>query len=232
MKTAKIVKNEKLTGDVYQLILESNEPFEFEAGQFITIKIEDQEKPCFRAYSIASSPNKDQKTFELCIKAVQGGRGSVWLNDLDPGEEITFLGPSGKFTFNTPVEKEVIYIATGTGVAPFRSIIEDQLNKGSSQKMQLIFGVRHQKDIFYQELFEKLAKEHENFTFELTLSRPEDKDWKGNTGRVTALLEKLEADTSDCESYICGLTDMIDSVTKILKAKGCTEETIHFEKYD
>lgn len=232
MKIAKIIKNEKLTEDVYRLILESNEPFEFEAGQFITIKIDDQDKPCFRAYSIASSPNDDKKTFELCIKAVEGGRGSVWLNSLDPGEEVTFLGPSGKFTFKTPAEKEVVFIATGTGVAPFRSMIEDQLKKKNTHKITLLFGVRHEKDIFYQKLFQKLASEHENFNFEITISRPENKEWTGNIGRVTTLLEKITTDLSKCESYICGLTDMINSVTEILKEKGCSEESIHFEKYD
>ncbi|PIR12645.1 MAG: hypothetical protein COV50_07880, partial [Flavobacteriales bacterium CG11_big_fil_rev_8_21_14_0_20_35_7] len=124
--------------------------------------------------------------------------------------------------FTTPPEKSVKIIATGTGIAPFKAIIEDQLEKknNTSQPIHLIFGVRHIKDIFYKEIFENLSEKHENFTFDLTLSRPEDPSWTGHSGRVTKLVEALNTDPQKNEVYICGLTAMIDSITEILKSKS------------
>lgn len=231
LKTAKVTKHNPLTYDTFELFLETEEPFKFEAGEFITIKINDgQKNPCFRAYSIASSPNN--KTLEFIIKVIPNGRGSNWLNSLRPGDKVEFIGPSGNFTFKTPPQKTALLIATGTGVTPFRSIIEDELSKGNKQPFHLIWGLRHIKDIFYKDLFEEIASKHENLTFDLTLSQPETEDWQNHKGRVTALLENLEIDTNNTEAYICGLNAMIESVTEILKDKGLSEEVMHFEKYD
>ena len=231
MNKAKVTEKKVLTHDVFELHLETQEPFNFEAGQFITIKICDTNpKPCFRAYSISSAPSKN--TFELCIKEIPKGRGSCWLNTLKVGDEIEFIGPNGKFNFTSNTSEKTLFIATGTGVAPLKSMIEDQLNKGNKQSMHLYFGVRHIKDIFYKEHFEELAKTHDNFSFNLTLSQPEDKSWNGNEGRVTSLLESLEIDPANTSAYICGLKAMIDSVHEILIGKGLKEESVHHEKYD
>jgi len=227
LKTAKVLEKRELTHDVFELDFEKT--FDFEIGQFITIKINDQAPPCFRGYSLASNPS-NQETFTLCIKAIPGGRGSNWLHSLEPGDQIEFIGPVGSFTFKTSSEKTVFFIATGTGIAPFKASLENLLltNK-STQQFHLLFGVRHKEDIIYKELFEDLAKHHDNFTFDITLSRSDD-SWEGNNGRVTDILKSL--DTTNSEAYICGLTPMIDSVCNILKEKGLTEEEIHFEKYD
>jgi ferredoxin-NADP reductase len=225
MNKAKVTGKKVLSHDVFELHFETAEPFNFEAGQFITIKICDTDpKPCFRAYSISSAPSGN--TFELCIKEIPNGRGSCWLNTLTPGAEIEFIGPNGKFNFTTDSTKKVLFIATGTGVAPLKSMIEDQLNKDSTQPMHLLFGVRHIKDIFFKEHFEKIS--NDNFSFDLALSQPEDESWEGSIGRVTDHIP----DTKNTEVYICGLKGMIDSVHKILLKKGLSENSIHHEKYD
>ncbi|MBL4693885.1 FAD-dependent oxidoreductase, partial [Candidatus Gracilibacteria bacterium] len=128
LKKAKLTGKTQLTDDVIELHFESLEDFEFKAGQFINIKIEDIEKSCFRAYSIASQPRTD-KTFDLCIKVVDGGRASVWLDEIKEGTEISFIGPIGNFVFETPDDKETVFIATGTGIAPFLSMSGEQKGK-------------------------------------------------------------------------------------------------------
>lgn len=224
MNKAKVTEKKVLNHDVFELHLETTEPFNFEAGQFITIKICDSDpKPCFRAYSISSAPSGS--TFELCIKEIPNGRGSCWLNSLEPGAKIEFLGPNGKFNFTTDASKTVLFIATGTGVAPLKSMIEDQLRKGNTQPMHLLFGVRHVKDVFYKKHLVNLV--NENFSFDLTLSQPEE-EWSGLVGRVTDHIPDIE----NTEVYICGLKAMIDSVHEILIKKGLPEESIHHEKYD
>ena len=98
--------------------------------------------------------------------------------------------------------------------------------------MHLIFGLRYIKDIFYKDYFEKLAEKYKNFTFEITLSRPEDDTWKGKVGRVTDILNKMPIDTRSTEFYICGLKDMVNEMATILKTKGVPKNAINMEKYD
>lgn len=229
INSAKVKQNLTLTHDVFELTLETKEDFNFNAGQFINIKINDGEKACFRAYSIASRP--EGKQLKLCIKKIEGGRGSTWLQSLKADDEIVFLGPSGKLTFQ-PSNKKIIFVATGTGVAPFAGIIEDELLKKNQQEMELYFGLRHEKDIFYRDKFEKLALENANFHFYLTISRPEKPDYKGHTGRVTGLLENLTVNKENTEVFICGLKDMLQEVNGIFLKKGLDPSNIHLEQYD
>jgi len=232
LKKAKVIKKQTLTYDVFELYLETEENFTFKAGQFITIKINDNHSaPCFRGYSILSPP-RDKRDFTLCIKTIPGGRGSNWLNSLKEDDEIEFMGPNGNFIFQSLPEKTILFIATGTGIAPLKSIIEDQLENGNKQSMHLFFGLRHIKDLIYKDQFEELENKYTNFSFDLTLSQPENETWQGHKGRVTALLENLEIYTQNTETYICGLNAMIESVTEILKKKNLPEKSIHFEKYD
>ena len=229
INTATLKENKKLTEDVYELTFQTKQPLNFIGGQFVTIKIADQEKPCFRAYSIASPPSDNE--FKLCIKVMDGGRGSNWLKELKIGEDVVFLGPSGKFIFE-PSNKKVIFVATGTGLAPFTSIIQEELAKGNNQNLHLIFGVRHINDVFYKDLLDELQQKYKNFTYKITLSQPENESWNGEKGRVTDILEKTSIDPTNTSVYICGLKNMIDSVTELLTSKGVPEENVHFEKFD
>lgn len=230
MNTATVTKITYLTDDVFQLNLKAEQDINFQAGQFITIKIDDKVPPCFRAYSICSAPAENSRDFFLCIKQVQGGRGTSWISQLKEGDQVNYIGPNGYFTY-APSENNIFFIATGTGLAPFYSMITELLNKGESKNITLLFGVRHQKDLFYLEYFNALQNKHSNFKFITTLSQSENPDWDGNQGRVTKYLEENEI-PKNTDFYICGLTPMIDSATSILKDKGFPEEQVHFEKYD
>lgn len=230
-RVAKLMEKNQFTQDVIEIVFETTETFNFEAGQFVTIKIEDKTPPCFRAYSISICPEENGRNFATCFKVIEGGRGSNWLNALKIGDTINFIGPSGKFTFKNP-DKNAFFIATGTGITPFNSMIEDQLKKGGKSKIHLLFGLRHIKNIFYKNFYDNLAKQYDNFSYTITLSQPENENWQGSVGRVTAVLEKSDLDTKNTDYYICGLKAMIDEVVGILKKKGLPDETINFEKYD
>lgn len=231
LTNSKIVDRQDLTHDVFQLTLETDEPVEFKAGQFITLKCDDRMPPAFRAYSIASAP-EGKNTLELCIKLVPNGRGTTWLNDQSIETEIPFLGPNGHFVNQTDKSKKILFVATGTGLAPFRSIVQDELNRGNTQEMKILFGVRHEKDIFYEDWLKETAENFDNFSYKITLSRPETTDWSGSKGRVTAALDNMDIDLENTEVYICGLNAMITNVTEILLKKGLPQSAIHSEKYD
>jgi ferredoxin-NADP reductase len=237
-KKAVLKKHSQLTHNVFQLDLEIDEPSAHLAGQFITIRINNGgDKPTMRAYSLANKPGDN--LLQLCVKAIEGGSGSTWLNEIKEGEEIEYIGPAGGFTFAPPAtedtQKEILLIATGTGIAPIKAMLEDELtNKNSQQKFNLIFGVRHIKDVFYKELLEQLAQDYPNFTYQITLSKPEDPSWEqegGLQGRVTDYLHTLNLNPTNTESYACGLKPMIEETTALLQEKGLPKEAIHHENF-
>lgn len=229
---ATLKAKQQFTEDVIELKFETPQPFNYLAGQFVTYKIADKVPPCFRAYSISEAPKKDGNSVATCLKVIPGGRGSNWLNSLKIGDQVEFMGPSGKLLFQTSPEKLVLFISTGTGITPMKALIEDELNKGNKQKMHLIFGLRYIKDVFYKDHFENLSARYPNFTVEYTLSRPEDDSWTGSKGRVTEILDKMTIDPKNTEVYMCGLKDMILEVTNMLKTKGLEDKSIHDEKYN
>lgn len=231
LKSAKVIENKKLTKDVFEITFQTVENIQFTPGQFITIKINDgNPTPCLRAYSIASKSTSKNNNFSLIIKIVPNGRGSNWLDSLKNGDEINFIGPNGKFILEN-FDSPTLFIATGTGLAPFLSILETELELGNKNKFDLIFGVRHEEDLFKIKLLKQLSEKHENFNFQTTLSKP-NQNWKGNQGRVTKIIPEYDFDREKTHIYICGLNAMIESSKEVLLKLNVPEENIHSEKYD
>jgi len=228
---AKLVSIKDLTSNVRQFVFKPDSGFDFEAGQFVMIDIADGQEPtASRAYSIASVPGGDE--FYLMIKLLEDGRGSKFLNDLSERDVLDMKGPLGHFVLNKDSDKDLVFVATGTGVAPMYSMIGSLLKDGDySRKMTLFFGLRHIKDVFWREEFEKLASKYENFDFKLTLSQPEDESWDGLTGRVTAILPEADFDFDRIQAYICGSKSMIDQVKKFFIDKGVPEDDIKNEVF-
>ncbi|MDP2624870.1 MAG: FAD-binding oxidoreductase, partial [Candidatus Peregrinibacteria bacterium] len=206
-----------LTEHVRDFIFELIEPdtIEFQAGQFLLIKVNHPEtgELVSRAYSICSPP---QQIHDLVfnIEIVEGGKMTSLIESWEIGKEVEMQGPFGHFVMKSGPEKDLVFVGTGTGIAPLRSMVEDLLAKGDTRKMSMYFGVRHQDYVFYQDVFEKLAADHDNFDFTLTLSRPLD-GWEGSTGRVTGILPAIEFDAAKTDVYMCGGKPMIDEVKQI-----------------
>ncbi len=211
--------------------------FEFEApdwnaafvpGQFLSLTHTFGEDEITRAYSIASPPGGHR--FALCANLVDGGRFSPFLFTLTPGDEIDFKGPYGAFILRRPVS-DSIFVATGTGIAPFRSILQAKLREHADRRFTLIFGVRHDYGLLYHDEWLALARECPNFGYQPTLTRPPDR-WTGRAGRVQQhTLETLGA-RRDMDVYICGLREMVDDLRSKLKESGLDRKRIIYEKYD
>lgn len=226
-----------LTDDVYELTLHLKNPLEidFQAGQFVNIRVDDgKEKIFFRSYSILSPP-REKNIIKSCIKIVPDGRCSRWLSQIEIGTKVTFMGPIGMFFFNEKSKKETLFIATGTGITPLYSMIADQLEKGNTSPIHLVWGFRYEKDIFYQEEFFELAKKYPNFKITVAISRPQE-GWTGEKGRVTDFLERNFTsgylDAKRLQIYICGVGDMVQDVKDLCIQKGVPTEEVHFEKYN
>jgi ferredoxin-NADP reductase len=207
--------------------------FGFVAGQWLSVKAcTPGGEEITRAYSIASPPSQNGR-FALCLNRVQDGFMSNQLCDLAEGAEITFQGPFGSFILRPPL-RDTVLIATGTGVAPFRSMLHWLLAdpaRHEGRQFWLLFGVRYEQDIYYREEFERLAAAHSNFHFLPTLSRG-DSQWNGRRGYVQEHLPGIVGGRSDMHAYICGLDKMVSANRELLKARGWDRKQMLYEKYD
>jgi CDP-4-dehydro-6-deoxyglucose reductase len=161
---------------------------------------------------------------------VQDGFFSPHLFAMRPGDTVDMKGPLGHFVLKRPVS-DSIFVATGTGIAPFRAMLLDCLDREPNTQFTLVFGVRYEHGLLYREEFEQLEREHPNFRFLPTLSRPEP-SWTGLTGHVQSHVLEVLGDRRDMDVYICGMKAMVDEMRARLKEKGLERPRIIFEKYD
>jgi len=229
--TAEVSRIQDLTHDVRALELRVLEPasITFKAGQFVSFEVpkEGQPRLVTRPYSIASSPEQRDRIL-LVLNLVQGGPGSSYLFSLREGDQTSFKGPAGAFYLRDDETKDLLFVATGTGIAPIRSMILAQLQRAPARPVTLFWGLRSQRDLYWQDDLDALSAAHPRFTAVTTLSRPEP-GWRGVHGRVTTLVEGRIASVSDLAVYLCGGSGMIKDVTATLHAKGLCP--IYREKY-
>ena len=211
--------------------------FEFEAGdwdarftpgQFLSVTATFGGAAITRAYSIASPP--DGGTFAFCSNLVPDGRMSPHLFGLPIGGKISFVGPYGTFVLR-PDPLHAIFVATGTGIAPFRSMLLRHLAERPTQQFTLVFGVRSEEGLLYHDEFLRLANEFKNFRYLPTLTRGGDA-WQGLRGRVQPHVIEVVGDRRDMDVYICGMREMVDELRAQLKAIGLDRKRMIYEKYD
>lgn len=220
----------QLTHDVRELAFQLTEPtaLPFLAGQYINFMVpaKDRPKPVSRLYSICSAP-AERGVIRIVYNYV-GGPGTSFLQQLEVGQAVTFKGPFGHFTLKEDSSRDILCVATGTGIAPFYSMAVEHLRKGCPRKMTVLWGVRHENDVYYQEEFRALEKSYPNFRLLMTLSQPAD-GWKGLRGRVTAIFPEHFPSVDNLELYCCGSDAMIGEITALAKARG--ECPVYREKY-
>lgn len=207
-------------------------PFQFSPGQFIMLNLPIDSKFTNRSYSIASPPN-NLNTFELAIILNPKGLGTPFLwENIGVGSKIDISKPLGKFILKTPIEEDLCFIGTGTGIAPLRSMIQHIFNNSISHKnLYLVFGNRFEKDILYRSEFEKLAEEYTSLKFIPVLSR-DNTGWTGRKGYVHPVYEEIFADKRPATFYLCGWRDMLHEARQRIEAMGYDRKKIKFESYD
>ncbi len=262
--TARLLRKECISesSQCYHFVfsVEDHESFPFAPGQFMSALAQDPNgKQQTRAYSIASAPHANQ--FELCVNRVDNGFFSnhlADLTDLPPGGAIQVHGPHGHFTLREPVTDSIL-ISTGTGIAPMRGFAQwlfpkDGPDRSQGKDIWMVYGTRHETELYYREEFEELAARHPNFHYLPTLSRAGE-DWKGLRGYVQEHVARIveeraarlgltlptpEPDPAipaaelkfDIHAYICGLNNMVAGVRECLAGYGWHRKQIVFERYD
>lgn len=201
-------------------------------------------EPVIRAYSMANYPEeRGVVKFNIRVatpppgsEGIPAGQMSSWVFNLKPGDKVTVYGPFGEF-FAKDTDAEMVFIGGGAGMAPMRSHIFDQLKRLSSKrKISFWYGARSLREMFYQEDYDTLAAENENFDWHVALSDPQPEDnWEGLTGFIhNVLYEEYLKDhpaPEDCEYYMCGPPMMNAAVIQMLTDLGVEPENILLDDF-
>lgn len=238
-RTGKIIRIQPETDTTRRFWLEVPEldRFDFKPGQFVTLDLPIHEKPNkrWRSYSIASWPD-GTNVFELVVVHLKEGAGSGYLfNEVTIGSEIKFRGPQGTFVLPESIDQDIYLICTGTGVAPFRSMVQHIKTQAIPHKnIHLVFGTRHQSDILYYQEFIQLQQQLPGFFYHPVLSR---EDWQGLKGYVHDVYEQLCRQNNTAETpeparfYLCGWKNMVDEAKERILQMGYDRKSIHLELY-
>ncbi|CNC94189.1 NADH:ubiquinone reductase (Na(+)-transporting) subunit F [Yersinia pseudotuberculosis] len=201
-------------------------------------------EPTVRAYSMANYPeehgiillNVRIATPPPSVPDAPPGIMSSYIWSLKPGDKVVISGPFGEF-FAKDTDAEMVFIGGGAGMAPMRSHIFDQLKRlHSKRKISFWYGARSRREMFYEEDFDQLQAENDNFRWHVALSDPQPEDnWTGYTGFIhNVLLEnylKNHPAPEDCEFYMCGPPMMNAAVIKMLKDLGVEDENIMLDDF-
>lgn len=228
--TARVSRVRQLTESVRQIELTPIAPrrIHFQAGQFVSFEVERPGRPvpATRPYSIASAPEREE-AIDLVLNRVPGGPGSEYLFGLREGDTTEFTGPAGSFVVRDG-PRDLLLVATGTGIAPMRSILLSLAARSSPRRVTLFWGLRSERDLYYQDELAALAERLPDFRVTTTLSRPEGA-WRGAVGRVTPLVERAITTVDNLDVFLCGNGAMIRDVRDVLRTKGLCP--IHTEQY-
>jgi Na+-transporting NADH:ubiquinone oxidoreductase subunit F len=201
-------------------------------------------EPVIRAYSMANYPEeRGVVKFNIRIatpppgsQGIPAGQMSSYVFNLKPGDKMKVYGPFGEF-FAKDTDNEMVFVGGGAGMAPMRSHIFDQLKRlKSTRKMSYWYGARSLREMFYQDEYDALAAENENFNWHVALSDPQPEDnWEGLTGFIHNVLYdeylKDHPAPEDCEYYMCGPPMMTAAVIKMLKDLGVEDENILLDDF-
>ena len=232
-RTGKVIRIENETAATKRYWIEVPEltSFDFIPGQFVTLDLPIHEKANkrWRSYSIASWPD-GTNVFELVIVLDKIGAGTNYIFDeVRVGTELTFRGAQGVFTLKEPIDKDLFLICTGTGIAPFRSMVHHIKNTNIPHKnITLVFGSRTKDTLLYYQEMKNLDASVEGFTYIPVLSR---ESWEGHTGYVHQVYQELCKDKKPANFLLCGWRGMIDEAKTKIVDMGYDVKDIHVEIY-
>lgn len=201
--------------NVRRLLIRLSEPLSFNPGQYVQLNLPGGQN---RPYSIASTPVNGE-LIELHIKRTPDGVATDgWIfKDLGVGQHVTLSGPYGRFSFRPARTQPILLLASGTGLAPMKSIVRHIAEEGSEHEVVLYHGVPTLDDLYEHRWLEEFAAEHDWFDYRPALSRQEH---KGRIGRVPVLLAEDSPRASGKVAYICGSPEFVaDTMKALMKAR-------------
>lgn len=234
--TLPFVKKEQLNADTYSFYFDrTKHEFEFDPGQYMRMILphdSPDDRGTSRFFTIASSPL--QKDFLMHTTKIIKSSFKQTLNSLQPGQEVQYWGPTGKFVLQEDSPRPLVFIAGGVGITPYHSMLIFAAQKNLTLPLTLFVSFSIPEEIIYYDELTAIAKEHTNIKVIYTLTRPQESKlpWSGETGRVSEELIKKYIDTvSECTYYVSGPPPMVDGTDTLLKDMKISEEQIILEKF-
>ncbi len=235
--TGQVERLRDLTHDIKELRIKLLEParIDFHPGHYVQLEAPpygDNPDSVFRAYSISSVPSENDH-LELIIRLVPGGICTTWIFEhLSEGDEVAFTGPFGEFEINDS-DAPMIWIAGGSGMAPFWSMVRHLKEVGNSRPVTYFFGAVAKRDLFFGEELKQLEQELDWFTYIPALSGSGEavEGWEGQTGLITEVVDRNVEQGTPAEGYLCGSPGMCDAACNVLQAKGIGEDRTFFDKF-
>jgi phenol hydroxylase P5 protein len=227
---AKVVEARMLTPTIRGLWLEPDRKLRFQAGQYLMLNVPGVDGE--RAFSIANGPGGE--LIELHIRRVPEGRATGWLHDgLQVGQTLHFTAPSGRFFVRKSANVPLIFVAGGSGLSSPKSMILDLLDEGCTLPITLVQGARNEGELYFRELFERLAQRHPNFRYVPALSDvPGDSKWNGMRGYAHEVLKaRFAGDFRNHKAYLCGPPPMIEGCIATLMQGRLFERDIYTERF-
>lgn len=232
-RTGRVIRIEDETKTTRRFWIEvpELESFDFIPGQFVTLDLPIHEKANkrWRSYSIASWPD-GSNVFELLIVLDKIGAGTNYIfEEIKLGSELSFRGAQGVFTLKGQLDRDLFLICTGTGIAPFRSMVHHIKNSGlPHKKITLVFGCRTKDTILYYDEMLQLSNNVKDFLYIPVLSR---ETWEGRSGYVHEVYEELCKEKQPAHFLLCGWRGMIDEAKQRILDMGYDKKDIQVEIY-
>ncbi|MBI3343184.1 hypothetical protein HY032_03430 [Candidatus Gottesmanbacteria bacterium] len=219
----------RMAGNFYvaKFRLTDSKEIVFAAGQYVIFLIGVPKNR--HTLSIASPPSV-KNDVEILQSVAPMGEGSKWLLGLKPGDTVQFIGPLGKFILQKESPRQKVFVATGCGYAPLRSMIHDYLDSGGTAPVRLWWGMRYETDVLWQEELASLAARYPNFHYTVTLSKPAE-SWTGSRGRVTQHVAGETPELPASEFYLCGSRQMIVDMRELLTQNGVPSGQLYTETF-
>lgn len=225
-----------LTYDIKEVRIRLIEPdtVVFKTGQYMQLTVPeygDVDESVYRAYSLSCS-EYDNRHVEFIVRLVPEGICTTWVHGfLKEGDEVMLNGPHGDFYLRES-DAPIIMIAGGSGLAPMKGILQKMAADQNTRPTTFFFGGNTSRDLYHLALMADLEKKLPNYTFVPAIAQPDqDPDWKGESGLITEVVDRLARNVPQSQGYLCGSPGMIDACIKVLTNKGMSEQNIYYDKF-
>lgn len=197
----------------------------FQAGQYLSLKVAQNKR---NSYSIASFPSQKDR-LQICVDVSPQGPGTRFVKSAPLGTPTDIIAPLGKFGLGQE-SRPALFVATGSGISPFRPMIAEKLQQFRDTPVHLYWGLRYPGDVFWKKYWQDLESKYAQFQATISLSQP-SAFWKGTKGRVTRVVNQDYEMLSDWEAYLCGNGAMIGDMRELLTRKGMKPGRIYTERF-
>lgn len=231
-----LVSKENITPGVLHITFKrcDGKVLEFVPGQFITFLLDGLEGQIKRrSYSVSTIPGQSD-LIEIAISEVKGGIATETLFNLDANKPLHVMGPAGRLVLQEDTKKRLILVGTGTGIAPYRSMLPELSKRcASGEKVVIVQGMQYRHDMLYGDDFIAFAAQHDQAQYIASLSREDLSHAVSHEakGYVHQQFDQLHLDPGQDIVYLCGNPNMIDDAYALLTEQGFTNKNVRREKY-